>query len=298
MEYTNGTKATWRYWAWKRLREEVKTLPSLATVVFLSGPSPEDLVAATKNGFKVKNIVAVDIDENAVTAARNAGCVAIQGDIHDVVKYWSDGKVHAVMADYCCGLSYEQYLKSIDLLRWVDGPVCLNFQRGRESSAMTSLMRSVFEKHGVSKNRAEQFAFMYAARLWHLGEYGITIDDEVGEISQAEFMNDILNCDVRVMRALIENLSGLESEKRMSYRSNVVIMDSIVIESFEVYSSEKRRLNAELHKLDASCVQHKDKIATGNAFKFGVKQQAVTIRRLNAAKAIRTMNGAVRLEQN
>ena len=101
MQYTNGTKATWRYWAWKRLRERLTVHPSFATVLFLSGPSPEDLTAAIKNGFKISNIVAIDTDLKAVQAARKAGCIAIQGDIHDVVSVWDDGVIHGCIADYC-----------------------------------------------------------------------------------------------------------------------------------------------------------------------------------------------------
>ena len=161
MQYTNGTKATWRYWAWKRLRERLTVHPSFATVLFLSGPSPEDLTAAIKNGFKISNIVAIDTDLKAVQAARKAGCIAIQGDIHDVVSVWDDGVIHGCIEDYCCGLTEEQFQRSRNLFAAIHGPVVFNFQRGRECDVMSKMLRQEAESLGRSKHRGELFSAWY-----------------------------------------------------------------------------------------------------------------------------------------
>lgn len=329
MEYTNGTKATWRYWAWKQLREKIRIQPGLATVLFLSGPSPEDLAAATKNGFKIRNIVAVDIDPNAVKAARTAGCVAIEGDIHDVVKFWDDGEIHAVMADYCCGMSYEQFVRSREMIRFVNGPVCLNFQRGRESSTATTIMRLAIEKHGGSKNRAEQFILMLAASWWHTLEY----QNEV--VSDSQKLNDMIDCNVETMKHRVDKTVALSNPRFMSYRSNSVIMDSVVMCDFASMDkstlAKLRNVHRQMLKLNSELIDDKSGLleATKEWLKFesaamtpisqddsdliaqlqletigitkdkrSVKSQRHVVSRLCAAKAVRTMNGAIRIESN
>lgn len=327
MEYTNGTKSTWRYWAWKQLREKIRIQPGLATVLFLSGPSPEDLVSATKNGFKIRNIVAVDIDPDAVKAARSAGCVAIEGDIHDVVKFWNDGDIHAVMADYCCGLSYEQFVRSNDMAKQACAPVCLNFQRGRESSALTTVMRSVFEKHQITKNRAEQFIFMVAADAWHKVEY----HDEV--VSKTEKLEDIYDGDIECIANIHQRIVRLLNPVFMSYRSNAVLMDSVVIDGFpenkdlrrireihkEILNADKslidrqaknltnaKAVERELNSLNedsqdwGSCIVEKLKQTNDDlrGMRQDVNSKSKVISRLIAAKAIRTMNGAARPGDN
>lgn len=297
VEYTNGTKGTWRYWAWARLRERLTIQPGLATVLFLSGPTPEDLSAATKNGFKIRNIVAVDKDEAAVKKAREAGCVAIQGDIHDVVEFWNDGEIHGVIADYCCGLSWEQFRDSSHMHLRVNGPICLNFQRGRESSPMTVLVRPLFERYGISTSRAEQYLFLMALRLSHAKHY----EEHKGLITEQDMVDDFFCLDKCDVDLWMKKIQQALSPATMSYRSNVVIMDSMVLSKMwgakiKYDGNWSRRNHAFMGRLRALCKLRGDTGSKSGRKRF--EEEDKTIRKLNAMKAVRTMNGSLRIGDN
>lgn len=259
MEYTNGTKATWRYWAWKRLRERLKVHPSFATVMFLSGPSPEDLIAAKKNGFKISNIVAIDTDLKAVTEARKAGCVAIQGDLFTCVTSWTDGDIHGCIADYCGGLTFDLAVKSLRLFNQINGTSIFNFQRGRESDKASIEARKNLSAYGCSKHRGEQFATLVKMKM--------RIDCKEKKFNESETSE--------VVRKYMESINP----QYTSYRSNRVIMDTVVMTN----------KFCNVSKLDY--IGHQ-KTTRGQLDSHTQK----IVSRLTAAKAIRTVKGAVRLE--
>lgn len=296
MEYTNGTKATWRYWVWKRIRERIKVNPKLATILFLSGPSPEDLVAAKANGFRVQNLVAIDTNAECVEAARQSGCCAVQGDIHDVFSFWNDGPVHGVVADYCCGLSWEQYKRSQNFM-FMGGPVALNFQRGRESSELTSSARDVLDKLGfTSKHRGDQFiAFDSFTQIWvkHFSVKGSVLP------SDKELLEDVLTADPKDLSVAFDRWELDYRPELCSYRSNVVVMDSIVFNA-PLCSKSNVKSCAESRASHRGKVLSRERRAepAGKKTLKKIQSQLQVIRRLNAAKAIRTMNGAVRVDQN
>lgn len=304
MDYTNGTKATWRFWVWKRLRERLRGVhPSHATVLFLAGPSPEDLHAATKNGFRLENIVAVDSSLDAVMAARKAGCTAIQGDIHDVVTFWNDGDIHGCVADYCSGLTHQLFLCASEMFWNINGPTVLNFQRGRESDESSRRIRKYLYSRGISKHRGEQFVAM----MLHCIAGGKHKNMFWGKSHFAH--KDLIHyCMSLIPSMSLEKVFELSAWTHTmmaplyySYTSNVVKMDTVVVSN--LLSRDENQMLA-YRDLMHQCKEVIGSIESGTLMKLepherkfvgAIRAGIALSRRLNAAKAVRTMNGAVRL---
>lgn len=295
MEYKNGIKATWRYWAWKRIREKIKVHPRFATVLFLAGPQPEDLVAAEKNGFRIENIVAVDIDKKAVEEARKAGCVAIQGDIHDVASLWDDGDIHACVADYCYGLTFEQYQRSFNLFACVNGPSVFNFQRGRECSESTSIMREMFNSIQHSKHRGEQFVYMMRQDIAFSGwlqRNGFSPDDALN-VTAREQLTATSEMEKREIMELSQNFVSSCKPEFYSYVSNRVVMDTVILSNplqVQRQGEKERRMLKLFTKLEET------RPTENSLHRKLVKTKRTTVSKLTALKAVRTMAGAVRLD--
>jgi hypothetical protein len=296
MNYEVEQKRHWRYWVWKRIADNCGVHPSFATVLFLSGPSPSDLQAAKKYGFKLRNIVAVDMNAECVEAARKAGCTAIQGSLHEVVTKWNDGQIHGVVADYCFGLTLHNIIDSYQIASRVNA-CAFNFQRGRECDEESRKLRDYFN----CKNRAELMRIM----LLVISRAVVFMSDRHGIASEKHdrFWDDVISPDKQYslaakhrhlllelrrltfsacfwqmaaeywieadeVKEFIADHPAFSQMQICSYRSNKVVMDSLV-------GAMGRKVAA------------KSDIA-----EFRVK--ALVDRRLAATKAIRTMNGAVR----
>lgn len=321
--YSSEQKRHWRYWVWKRLKEHIskKISPCNATVLFLSGPSPDDIFAATKYGFKLRNIVAVDSSELCVEEARRAGCVSICGSLFDVVSQWNDGQIHGLVADYCCGLDAVTFKQSMQMAMRVSGASCFNFQRGREADSASRDARSVMKSVDIGLHRGCQFAYWMASQMY-------TGDD----IPQREKHDETMR-----------TLSGIPYQCT-SYVSSKVVMDT-VIGAFPYLGSQYEKVLREYVQSEARLQIKKQSLlkkATDGAQAasdllsmksdfcnvFGdwgyddepqlqtqadnlMKYEALikstkkdakragekntVARRLNAAKAIRTMNRAIRI---
>lgn len=299
MNYEVEQKRHWRYWVWKRIAQSCGVHPSFATVLFLSGPSPSDLQAATKYGFKLRNIVAVDTDLKCVKAAREKGCTAIQGTLHEIAAKWSDGPIHGILADYCGGLTFRSALESYQMAS-ITNACAFNFQRGRECDKGSREFRKICN----CIHRGEQMqrfinVMWIMANYWidhfadHLQTFNrIFLDattpyaaDPLGtgsrlrlEEQESWFIDTLSDIDETLKernhslaQALDECVHSPESPKweMYSYRSNVVRMDTIV-GSFESVKNARSLWN---ETLDRTAID----------------------RRLAAVKAIRTMNGAVKM---
>ncbi len=290
MNYEVEQKRHWRYWVWKRIAENCGVHPRFATVLFLSGPSPSDLQAATKYGFKLRNIVAVDMNAECVEAARKSGCTAIQGSLHEVVTKWSDGTIHGVVADYCCGLTITTAIESYQIAS-VANACAFNFQRGRECDPQSRALREFYD----CKDRSQLLKLIFVT-LWHMMYHWDYVDKGRRPWLFSRMMSDaaLPYClggeKVRTARAALfmstfklmqrdgiiaaedikEFLSASEFGKipTYSYRSNKVVMDSMAGSFVCIPDDRKQWLSANKTILD---------------------------RRLAAVKAIRTMNGAVKM---
>lgn len=80
--YDNGTKETWRGWAWNQISMRC---PAKSKIGVFCGDVAADYEVATKKGFTP---VGVDIVENCVTAFRKKGGVAIHEDVTSVVRFF------------------------------------------------------------------------------------------------------------------------------------------------------------------------------------------------------------------
>lgn len=284
MEYNVEQKRHWRYWVWKRIAENCRVHPRFATVLFLAGPSPLDLEAAKKYGFRLENIVAVDMDEKCVREARNNGCTAIQGTLHEVATKWSDGVIHGIVADYCCGLTSLAAIQTCQLISLAN-VVAANFQRGRETDEESRMVRECFSNVKRSAqlgawyeliNRAERDAVAGGRKTYEsFWAAFISPATEVSRKEDPEYNKAILSLRKATIKYLISSLMGeqLKIENgscllhETSYRSNKVVMDTAVC------VSERWRLPN-----------------TGDQ----VSSRNEVDRRISAMKAVRTMNGAVR----
>ena len=297
MNYEVEQKRHWRYWVWKRIAENCGVHPSFATVLFLSGPSPSDLQAATKYGFKLRNIVAVDMNAECVEAARKAGCTAIQGSLHEVVTKWNDGQIHGVVADYCFGLTLHNMIDSYQIASRANA-CAFNFQRGRECDVESKKLRDYFN----CKNRAELMRIM----LLVISRAVMFMHDRHGYPSEKgdRFWDDVISPDKQYsldakhrhlllelrrlnfnacfwqmateywiesheVKEFIADHQTFSAMQICSYRSNKVVMDSLV-------GAMGQRVAAK------SCMEE-------------MRNKSAVDRRLAAVKAIRTMNGAIKM---
>jgi len=255
-----------------------------------------------KNGFKLENIVAVDSDETAVANARRAGCVAIAGDIHDIAERWTDGTIHGCIADYCCGLTYEQWWKSTQLSMCISGPVVLNFQRGRDSSERTITLRNALKRMGVTtKHRGEQFL------LWHVLSAISALDGNAsGKDHDTDAMCKISQGDREEVDALMKRAVREYSAVFNSYRSNTVVMDTIVWSFGRRDAWQRQQLQD--NEFAIQCAKEIHQYGTRRAITECNKtngedavlvkeilKAARLVQKLTAAKAVRTMRGAVRM---
>jgi hypothetical protein len=294
MNYEVEQKRHWRYWVWKRIAENCGVHPSFATVLFLSGPSPSDLQAAQKYGFKLRNIVAVDMNAECVEAARKAGCTAIQGSLHEVVTKWSDGTIHGVVADYCCGLTFNTAIESFQIASLANA-CAFNFQRGRECDAESRMLRTFFD----CKDRGKLMK-IFINVMWYIwahwseespetfGTFVALYLEATAQYDSDSRMVDIIKHDrPKLFSTYFEHLcqTGLISVDEMerdllneipqkwhscSYRSNAVVMDTIAGDFRDLKNNRQ-------------------------AWYFERARKTPIDRRLAATKAIRTMNGAVKL---
>jgi hypothetical protein len=312
VKYNVEEKRQWRFWVWKRIKQYCGVPSHSATVLFLSGPSPLDLEAADKYGFKRRNIVAIDTDLASVRSARKDGCrSAIQGDLHEIAMSWNDGPIHGIVADYCGGMSWDVAMKSRQLAR-VATATCFNFQRGRESDGLSSRFRERLLQGGVeTKHRGEQFRLFLAMfdemtlrtkkshpdsdlhRVWNLpriGDHPVTMSTPITSKEGARRlmnMSDEVACNYLLppnARRVQEILEKYLQSEVYTYRSNRVLMDTIV-----GTMQGTMQLTGGWQNAMSSSVGYYKTLP-------GTAKLRTTGQRLAAAKAIRTMNGAVRLQ--
>lgn len=309
--YVNEQKRHWRYWVWKRMKAHCQVMPHQATVLFLSGPSPEDLAAAQKYGFKVRNIVAVDRDEDCVRSARKNGCVAIKGELKDVVRKWDDGPIHGLIADYCCGLSHQSYLDSWVMSVSIYGPTCLNFQRGRESDEMSRTVRDHISTICPTKHRGEQFMALCAFHAYWLRQTKDK-DDEYRALRWAWTPNSLdrqeleedadfrqLRLDVVAWMFQNTDVHELEEIKKhlypeyetYSYSGSKVYMDSVIA---KMSRGQPQQLRCKDLLREAMKIYRKRQIEKKGRLSSRIQREVTLERQMAAMKAIRTMRRAVR----
>lgn len=144
-DYVSIAKEHWRRWVWNRVIERIPKLGvdgfmrKNATVLYLVGPEDFDRPLAVEKGFRTHNLIAVDLDKKCVSRVRRAGNLAVCARLEDLVATWpEDWPIHAVVADFTCGLdnkTAKTFLAALYTSRaTVLGKtvVAVNLQRGRD----------------------------------------------------------------------------------------------------------------------------------------------------------------------
>jgi hypothetical protein len=141
INYTSSPKLTWRGWVWNRITERISKLDRPdAIVLYLVGPNDLDREIAIRKGFKSKNLIAIDRDEECVKAARRIGSLAIQATLEDLLVAWpKDLPISAVLADFTCGLDkVMNFFQGAILASRAIHPetvIAVNLQRGRDPAS-------------------------------------------------------------------------------------------------------------------------------------------------------------------
>jgi len=248
--YANGRKKNWRGWQWNRIVERLMVPVEDATVLYLCGPDDFDREKALARGFRNENLIAVDLDENHVRAVRAGGGLAIAYDVNELLRAWpSDWPVHAVVADFCCGLGTTAY-RLVHALIFSGATsseahpcvVAVNLQRGRDaqSNNWRDMLTEVFPQAGAEwevdprKHRGSQFvvvarhALAKAVESYCAGRVGYGYLAAAGLIS--EVMQPAYN----------------------TYRSRMVYMDSVVMRwPGSPYANTNKQIAAARRKIAA-----------------------------------------------
>lgn len=216
INYKNGVKNQWRNWVWKAISKKVGDKKT-AKVLYLSAAQDLDRAVASRNGFNVNNMIAVDNDRAVVRRLRQNGVNVVYGDFFEVAHAGLD-YFDVVYADLCCGLEPKvlDYVTALTQCQEAKKVVlALNLQRGRDR--LVTKIRNIAKERGYdpigstgTKNRAEMCAVFlknaFADQL--LGIFPGLIEHP-GEVV-----------------AMVDNI--FSSEYR-SYRARRVDMDSCVV---------------------------------------------------------------------
>lgn len=150
-EYSFGQKNNWRRRVWNRIAglagerwssglADFGSFPCVGDmrVLFMPGPSCEDVPVALAKGFRKKNLVAVDSDEQACRQARKTGILAVRGDLSSVLHALDeDDAFDVIFADLCTNVSrsLHAFVLSVIISRARRTPLHLivNTLRGRET---------------------------------------------------------------------------------------------------------------------------------------------------------------------
>jgi hypothetical protein len=139
MTYSFPQKDHWRNRIWNIIAKRINVHPRDAVILYLAAQEDLDRFTALRKGFKTENLIAVDRDPVVVNAIRNAGHLAICGDILDVIESWPDRvPVAAVIADFTCGLEMRLAMEfDLAARRKVmkDTLFVVNLMRGRDASS-------------------------------------------------------------------------------------------------------------------------------------------------------------------
>ncbi len=152
--YNYGSKRQWRKWVWNRIVERLDISPRVARGFYLLGPDNEDYKIAKQKKFRPANLIGIDMNKKAVISARKQGCIAIQGDISDIICNWGE-RIDFVNADFCCGLTkqFYRFMGSLMDAKSISDKtvIALNLLRGRDGFSS-----GVLENAKIGKNEFER----------------------------------------------------------------------------------------------------------------------------------------------
>lgn len=138
-DYRFGDKNRWRWAMWKRLSRKVN--PKTARCLVMPGQSSNDLFVMKSLGFRLKNVVALEVDKDAASKIRKTfGVLTISLPVLDFIQYRSIANTgidafDVIFLDFCGGATVDNMtciLEAIGSLRNGRGYVVANLLRGRD----------------------------------------------------------------------------------------------------------------------------------------------------------------------
>lgn len=254
-DYTNQRKETWRGWQWNRVLNAIASVRSNhrvsrknptnkrhrarlvndATILYLAGPEAIDALCGESKGVDNLGLIGVDENLSNVKRIRKSGHLAIHARLEDVLLAWpNDWPIDAVIADTCSCVSRRtlgllaafSFCGGFDRL---DTVVSLNLQRGRESRDFwpgikldaietekelgIKLLRGPSEKHRGLMLLLGWFQYLAGPQGELLQDLeSCWMEERIGDLPEA-------------FPSFLFTTAGVEFA---SYRSNKVVMDSVV----------------------------------------------------------------------
>lgn len=203
-DYLNIAKNRWRIDKWVAIKKFVQRHRRVkdTLVVYLAGPGDLDRHVATQLGFRTSNLIAVNGSRQICDAIRRRGHPVMHGRFERVVAAIPDDlDIGVIDADLCAGLTNttaEIFENSWLKLLNRELVLSFNLQRGRDS--ISNEIRSEFM---ALEDLEPELLKHRGLQLWS---------------RYHNLLNNILEI----------KLERLEMPWHLSYRSNRVVMDSVV----------------------------------------------------------------------
>jgi hypothetical protein len=235
LTYKFGQKNNWRNRCWNIIAESHKKRLADAKVLYLCGPEDLDREVAIRKGFKDKNLFAVSNDKDVVAALRAKKRSVIYGDILEVAQAFGE-KLDVLHLDLCTGLDSDVQRIAMALFANVKigGTLLVNFQRGRDASSnhYRKLLEPTMQTLKRESDRKHRGLYFYFYTYWLFIERYYKPFHTMMETGGLSAVFVYLNAHPQVAKALFEAYELAMPFCFFTYKSNVVLMDSIVITNF------------------------------------------------------------------
>lgn len=173
--YKYGQKNNWRRWQWNRIEERLKVRKKEAVVLYLAGKEDLDRAEAIRRGFNPTNLIACELENDAVKILRDKGVNVIHGDLIDVLIHWKNPKIDIVIADFCCGLSKKTGQRFfVDNAFWSSGTnsncvYSVTLLRGRDGDFKPHILYNFLNEYSVGPQQLRKHRGFYAMTLTVVG---------------------------------------------------------------------------------------------------------------------------------
>jgi hypothetical protein len=170
--YDFGLKRKWRREVWNEITKRLTVPRGEAIVLYLPGPDDEDGKIALQKGFKRRNLIAVDLNEDNIIRIRKQGGLGICGNLIDVVNAWETPTLDVIVADFCHGYNIESVnlelsiqasncFTNVEKPGGTRGVIMVNMMRGRETH-----WKQVLIDHPHIKDKHRGKYFMSSFCFW------------------------------------------------------------------------------------------------------------------------------------
>ncbi len=258
-------KKIYRKWIWEQVARRLSCKRQDAKVLYLLGPENRDLKVALKRGFAKQNLYAVDIDLDAVRRTREQHkCPAIHAKAEDILEAWTGDALDVIYLDTCSNFDFLDKIIEYCCNCHESGAInnktvfAFNCIRGREmrctdvgrdlkywstlSAAYTRTEYSVFREFPFPEDAQKHRGVMIALRLLQLyyEDAALNMMDDLEGYEDANPEEIPIQIREAIYLAAYQKTLGkieLLNPTFYSYRSNKVVMDSVVMRNIYEKSS-------------------------------------------------------------